>query len=72
MFNFRKPLNETVIIISSHLCLLSLTDSEYCMPGVGKVCIRDRIAELLMRTDGRKKSFEIVKEKDGFISKSVP
>lgn len=63
MFDFRKRLNETVIIISSDLCLLSLPDSEYCMPGVGKVClyiletcIRDRIAELLMRTDGRKRA----------------
>lgn len=40
MFDFRKPLNEAVIINSSHLGLLSCPGSESCMPVVGKVCPR--------------------------------
>ena len=40
MSDFRKPLNEAVIINSSHLGLLSCPGSESCMPVVGKVCPR--------------------------------
>lgn len=40
MFDFRKPLNEAVIINSSHLGLLYCPGSGSCMPVVGKVCPR--------------------------------